>query len=182
MISFTAEESGLLGSEFYAANPVYPLAKTVGGFNIDAMNVYGRTAGYRHHRLRPVRLRRADRPRWPGAGTRRSSRTPTRPRAAISAPTTSRWPSAACRWPMATAPAISATSRSPSARRPGPRYGRSRYHQADDEWSPDWDLTGQVEDLQVLYDSRSATWPTAATGPQWKPGSEFAPGTRGDCG
>uniref|UniRef100_UPI002FC78420 M28 family metallopeptidase n=1 Tax=Brevundimonas sp. TaxID=1871086 RepID=UPI002FC78420 len=44
MISFTAEESGLLGSEFYAANPVYPLATTVAGFNIDAMNVYGRVA------------------------------------------------------------------------------------------------------------------------------------------
>ena len=44
MISFTAEESGLLGSEFYAANPVYPLATTVAGFNMDAMNVYGRVA------------------------------------------------------------------------------------------------------------------------------------------
>ncbi len=44
LISFTAEESGLLGSEFYAANPVYPLETTVAGFNMDAMNVYGRTA------------------------------------------------------------------------------------------------------------------------------------------
>ena len=42
MISFTAEESGLLGSEYYAANPIYPLETTVAGFNIDAMNVYGR--------------------------------------------------------------------------------------------------------------------------------------------
>ena len=45
MISFTAEESGLLGSEFYAANPIYPLETTVAGFNIDAMNVYGRVSG-----------------------------------------------------------------------------------------------------------------------------------------
>ncbi|VTO13304.1 Arginyl aminopeptidase [Brevundimonas vancanneytii] len=36
MISFTGEESGLLGSEFYAANPLYPVEKTVGGFNIDS--------------------------------------------------------------------------------------------------------------------------------------------------
>ena len=45
MISFTGEESGLLGSKYYAANPLYPLAKTVGGFNMDFANVYGRTTG-----------------------------------------------------------------------------------------------------------------------------------------
>ncbi|EHN76652.1 M28 family, partial [Streptomyces coelicoflavus ZG0656] len=41
----TAEESGLLGAEYYASNPVYPLARTVGGFNMDSMNVYGRVTG-----------------------------------------------------------------------------------------------------------------------------------------
>ncbi|MDP3379440.1 MAG: M28 family metallopeptidase, partial [Brevundimonas sp.] len=45
IIAFTAEESGLLGSEFYAANPLYPLETTVAGFNLDAMNVYGRVSG-----------------------------------------------------------------------------------------------------------------------------------------
>jgi Zn-dependent M28 family amino/carboxypeptidase len=39
---WTAEEKGLLGSEYYAANPVYPLEKTVAGFNIDALSVSGR--------------------------------------------------------------------------------------------------------------------------------------------
>jgi Zn-dependent M28 family amino/carboxypeptidase len=33
---WTAEERGLLGSEYYADNPVYPLETTVAGFNIDA--------------------------------------------------------------------------------------------------------------------------------------------------
>ncbi|MEO1575126.1 MAG: M28 family metallopeptidase, partial [Pseudomonadota bacterium] len=42
-LAVTAEESGLLGSKHYGENPVYPLAKTIGGINIDAMNVYGRT-------------------------------------------------------------------------------------------------------------------------------------------
>lgn len=37
-LAVTLEESGLLGSEFYAANPVYPLAKTVGGVNMDALS------------------------------------------------------------------------------------------------------------------------------------------------
>jgi Zn-dependent M28 family amino/carboxypeptidase len=39
--AWTAEERGLLGSEYYAANPVYPLETTVGGFNIDAMQPFG---------------------------------------------------------------------------------------------------------------------------------------------
>ena len=42
-MAVTAEESGLLGSRFYGENPVFPLATTVGGINIDALNVYGPT-------------------------------------------------------------------------------------------------------------------------------------------
>jgi Zn-dependent M28 family amino/carboxypeptidase len=36
-LAVTLEESGLLGSEYYARNPVYPLAKTVAGVNMDAL-------------------------------------------------------------------------------------------------------------------------------------------------
>lgn len=36
-LAVTLEESGLLGSEYYARNPVYPLARTVGGVNMDAI-------------------------------------------------------------------------------------------------------------------------------------------------
>jgi Zn-dependent M28 family amino/carboxypeptidase len=39
---WTAEEKGLLGSEYYAANPVYPLETTVAGFNVDALSEAGR--------------------------------------------------------------------------------------------------------------------------------------------
>ena len=35
--AWTVEEKGLLGSEYYAANPVYPLETTVAGFNVDAL-------------------------------------------------------------------------------------------------------------------------------------------------
>lgn len=40
-LAVTAEESGLLGSEYYAKNPIFPLAKTVGGVNMDALNSAG---------------------------------------------------------------------------------------------------------------------------------------------
>jgi Zn-dependent M28 family amino/carboxypeptidase len=38
-LAVTAEESGLLGSAYYGENPVFPHAKTVGGVNIDAMQL-----------------------------------------------------------------------------------------------------------------------------------------------
>jgi len=40
-LAVTAEESGLVGSEYYGANPVFPLAQTVGGLNMDALSVAG---------------------------------------------------------------------------------------------------------------------------------------------
>jgi len=40
-LAVTAEESGLLGSAYYAANPIYPLASTVGGINIDSLTMHG---------------------------------------------------------------------------------------------------------------------------------------------
>ena len=41
-LAVTAEEQGLLGAAYYAANPVFPLANTVGGVNMDAIRMYGR--------------------------------------------------------------------------------------------------------------------------------------------
>ncbi|MGL4314471.1 MAG: M28 family peptidase, partial [Sphingomonas sp.] len=45
-ISVTAEESGLLGSRYYAEHPVYPLARTVGGVNMDGLSVVGRAKDF----------------------------------------------------------------------------------------------------------------------------------------
>lgn len=40
-LAVTAEESGLLGAKYYAENPVFPLAQTVGGINMDAFQMAG---------------------------------------------------------------------------------------------------------------------------------------------
>ncbi len=45
-IATTGEEQGLLGSRFYAANPIYPIDKSVAVFNLDSTNIYGRTLDY----------------------------------------------------------------------------------------------------------------------------------------
>jgi Zn-dependent M28 family amino/carboxypeptidase len=42
-LAVTGEEQGLLGSEYYAAHPLYPLARTALDINVDGMNVHGRT-------------------------------------------------------------------------------------------------------------------------------------------
>ncbi len=41
-LAVTAEESGLLGSQAYAAKPAFPLSKTVGGINMDRLNFRGK--------------------------------------------------------------------------------------------------------------------------------------------
>ena len=42
-LSVTAEEQGLLGSEYYAENPLYPLNKTLADINMDGLNTWGKT-------------------------------------------------------------------------------------------------------------------------------------------
>ena len=173
MISFTAEESGLLGSEFYASNPVYPLAKTVGGFNADAMNVYGRTARYGI-----TGYGQSDFDERIGAKVEAQGREiqPDANPASGGYFRSDHFPLAKRGVPMTYGGSTGDFRDEPIAQREATRseYGRSRYHQAADEWSADWDLTGQAEDLQVLYEvgldlANSRDWPA------WKPGSEFAP-------
>jgi len=42
-LSVTAEEQGLLGSQFYAEHPLYPVSRTAADINMDGMNVWGKT-------------------------------------------------------------------------------------------------------------------------------------------
>jgi Zn-dependent M28 family amino/carboxypeptidase len=42
-LAVTGEEQGLLGSEYYAEHPFYPLARTALDINMDGINVHGRT-------------------------------------------------------------------------------------------------------------------------------------------
>jgi len=173
MISFTGEESGLLGSEYYAANPAYPLEKTVAGFNIDAMNVYGRTAdlgiiGYGQSEL-DERLTAAAQAQGRGV-------TPDQNPGAGSYYRSDHFPLAKRGVPMAYADSAGDFVDEPIAPRKAraEEYGRNRYHQAADEWEPDWDYRGMIQDLDVIYGigrelANSRDWPG------WKPGSEFGP-------
>jgi Zn-dependent M28 family amino/carboxypeptidase len=173
IIAFTAEESGLLGSEFYAANPLYPLETTVAGFNLDAMNVYGRLSGLGitgygqstlDERLEVV------------AATQGRVIVPDTNNAAGTYFRSDHFPLAKRGVPMAYPKGSGDFRDEPIAERQALRdeYGARRYHQAADEWLPGMDFRGAAEDLEVVYAvglalANSRDWPG------WKDGSEFGP-------
>lgn len=173
IIAFTAEESGLLGSEFYAANPLYPLETTVAGFNLDAMNVYGRLSGlgvtgYGQSTL-DERLEAV-------AATQGRVIVPDTNNAAGTYFRSDHFPLAKRGVPMAYPKGAGDFRDEPVAERDALRaeYGARRYHQAADEWLPEMDFRGAVEDLEVVYAvglalANSRDWPG------WKDGSEFGP-------
>ena len=51
-------------------------------------------------------------------------------------------------------------------------YLQHRYHQSTDEWNPNWDLRGPVEDLEAMY-MVGDTLANSDAWPGWKAGSEF---------
>lgn len=174
MIAFTAEESGLLGSEFYAANPIYPLETTVAGFNLDAMNVYGRLSGLGvtgHGQSADMdgRLEAA-------ASAQGRVIVPDANNAAGTYFRSDHFPLAKRGVPMAYPKGSGEFLDEPIAERVAARdeYGARRYHQAQDEWLPVMDFRGAVQDLEAVYAvgrdlAFSRDWP------RWSPTSEFGP-------
>ncbi len=172
MVAFTGEESGLLGSEFYAANPLYPLETTVAGFNIDAANVYGRKdklniTGFGHSDLddRLVAVATAQgRGIVPDAGAAagiyfRSDHFPLVKRGV----------------PMSYINSAGDFIDAPIEPRVAMQaeYGRTGYHQVADEWSADWDLAGMLQDMEISY-KVGAELANSTQWPEWKPTSEFS--------
>ncbi|KRA66204.1 peptidase M20 [Caulobacter sp. Root655] len=170
-LAVTAEERGLLGSEYYAANPLYPLSKTVGDLNIDALSATGpakdiTTSGDGKVDLQNLLVAKAKaHGRYftpdpsPQAGHfYRSDHFPFAKRGV---------------------PAISVGSGEDllvGGKEAGAKaeadYTANRYHQPADEWKADWDLTGQAQDIGLFYEvgsdlANSKTWP------EWQAGSEF---------
>jgi Zn-dependent M28 family amino/carboxypeptidase len=170
-MAVTAEEKGLLGSEYYAANPVYPLAKTAGVINMDALSVAGPARNFSISGA--ARLGLLD--DLIAEGRRRGRTFMPEPHPEAGGFYRSDHFSMAKRG----VPAISFESGNDLVNGGTARgealakaYTEQRYHQPADEWSPDWDLTGMAEDLSMLYAvgsrlANSREWPN------WSPDSEF---------
>jgi Zn-dependent M28 family amino/carboxypeptidase len=56
----------------------------------------------------------------------------------------------------------------------GDEFDLHDYHQVSDEVKPDWDLSGAVRDVQLLFEVGCEV-ANAHTFPEWEPGNEFKP-------
>lgn len=170
-LSVTAEEQGLLGSDYYAQNPIYPLAKTLAVINMDSLNIHGRTRD-----LTVVGLGNSDLDDYATKAAAAQSRT-VKPDPAPERGGFYR----SDHFPFAKqgVPALDAGGGSDFIGKPADyaatvrkTYTEQHYHQPSDELRPDWDLSGAVEDLQ-LYFTIGLGVANADKYPEWKPGTEF---------
>ncbi len=167
----TAEESGLLGSEFYAANPIFPLAKTVGGVNMDGLNILGRTKdvvviGPGKSELEPMLEKYAK------AQGRVVMPEPTPEKGSFYR--SDHFSLAKLGVPMiyfdAGEDLVNGGKAAGAAA--SEDYTTNRYHKPQDEYRDDWVWDGAVEDLTLNYRiGRDLADGTAW--PNWYPGAEF---------
>ncbi len=171
MIAFTAEESGLLGSEYYATNPIYPLAKTVAGINMDALNVNGRTKDIVVEGVGQSSL--DDMVALYGGKQKRTITPDPRPEAGGFF-RSDHFPLVKRGVPMLVA--YSGDDMVKGGKAAGETFSKdytdNHYHQPSDEWSAKWDLGGLVEDATLYYQigealANSHQWPA------WRDTSEF---------
>jgi Zn-dependent M28 family amino/carboxypeptidase len=170
-IALTAEESGLIGSEYYTEHPLVPLAKTAAVINIDALYPIGRAKdveviGYGASGLEDLLA----------AAARKQGRTLTpdrKPEAGYF------YRSDHFNFAKAGVPALYIKSGAvlrESGQDAGvawqEKYVAERYHKPNDEYADSWNVAGSIEDLKLLFEvgarvANSDTWP------EWHEGNEF---------
>jgi Zn-dependent M28 family amino/carboxypeptidase len=170
-LSVTAEEKGLIGSKYYAENPIYPLEKTVANINIDGINQWGRTRdvtviGLGNSTLDDV-LRQAAREQG------RVLRPDPEPEKGFY------YRSDHFNFAKEGVPALDPSDGIDFIGKPAgwgqkrrDEYTEHDYHKPSDEIKPGWNLSGAVEDARLLM---SVGYRVANTlkFPEWKPGTEF---------
>jgi Zn-dependent M28 family amino/carboxypeptidase len=170
-LSVTAEEKGLLGSKFYAENPLYPLDKTLADINIDGANLWGRTRDVVLVGLGNTTLE--DIARDVATSQGRVVKSDPEPEKGFF------YRSDHFEFAKKGVPALDPAEGTEVLGKPegyGLRkrdeYTSKDYHNVSDEIKPDWDLGGTIEDLQLLFQVGFRV-ANAAKFPEWKPGTEF---------
>ncbi|WP_033077014.1 M28 family metallopeptidase [Thalassotalea sp. ND16A] len=171
VIATTAEEQGLLGSKYYAQHPVYALNKTVGVLNLDSLNILGKTKD-----LVVNGLGKSEMENYLKVAANKQNRVlvkETNPGAG------SYYRSDHFNFAKVGVPALYAggggkpvDAETAAYRKATLPKMRKCYHQACDEYNPEWDFSGAIQDLQVTFDvlyqvADSEDWP------QWSKSSEF---------
>jgi Zn-dependent M28 family amino/carboxypeptidase len=171
--AWTSEEKGLLGSEYYAAHPLYPLARTAGVVNLDPHVVLPAA--------RDIEL--------VGGGRTDLEADLARAAAAQGLAVTPE-PNPEAGWYFRSdhfsfarrgVPALSfragrnlVAGGLPAGRRIVAAYNARCYHQPCDEFDPRWTFAGTRQEATVAYAvgralADSPRWP------RWNPGNEYAP-------
>lgn len=170
-LATTSEESGLLGSEYYAQHPAFPAEKTVAALNMDSLHIFGPTKdvtviGYGNSELDKYLAEAAEK----------------QDRIIVAEDTPEKglyYRSDHFNMAKVGIPALYAKSGIDNLEH-GPEWGKKqkeeytseRYHKPSDEWDPNWDLRGAAQDLQLYFDvgyrlSMEDNWPA------WSADSEF---------
>lgn len=168
-LAVTAEERGLLGSEYYANNPVYPLETTVANINMDHFELFGRTKDFQV----PDNSTLFDEF---SAAAREQGRTISpdpKPEAG------SFYRSDHFSLSKVGVPAVSFRSGDDlvnGGKQKGAAlredFNTKQYHQQKDEWSESLDFSGEAQDVQLIY-TVSRALASSTRWPQWRAGSEF---------
>ena len=171
-ISYTAEEQGLLGSEYYAKHPTFPLDKTVANINMDMMGLAGKTKdivvyGYGQSELED----------YVAASAKKQNRV------LVPDPVPSSglyYRSDHFNLAKVGVPSLftgSGVDNIKKGRALGLKqvadFTKNRYHSPQDNFDvKNWDLSGIVEDVRLLFDM-GYRLSNESTYPKWKDGSEF---------
>ncbi len=148
-LSLTAEEQGLLGSEYYVKNPIIPLNKIIAAINLDGLNIFGKTRdisllGYGFSELDDYIKKAAKSygkivkpdPHPESGGYFRSDHY-NFVKAGI--------PSIYIRHGVESIDGKNIIKLSRE-------WTKNHYHKVTDEFNSSWDLSGMVEEVQILFD------------------------------
>jgi Zn-dependent M28 family amino/carboxypeptidase len=170
-LSWTLEEQGLLGSQYFALHPLWPLNHIVGGVNLDGglpeghardLVLIGNGASQLEEELAPI-LKTQGRVIAPDPEPEKGSfyRSDHISLAKVGVPMLD---------PDGGYDLVQGGRKAGQALRDD--YRNRYYHQPSDEWRADWDLSGVVDDMKALYQlgeklANSNAWP------DWYKGNEF---------
>jgi Zn-dependent M28 family amino/carboxypeptidase len=170
-LAVTAEEKGLLGAKYYATHPLYPLSKTLADLNMDVINLWGRTKDVVSVGLGNTTL-----------DDLLTDAAATQDRFVADDPEPEKgmfYRSDHFEFAKQGVPALNLKGGMTYLGKPADygklkrdEYTQRDYHKVTDEVKADWDLSGALEDLRLLFEVGYQV----AQGeffPAWKPGTEF---------
>src|SRR5436190_17770904 len=167
----TAEEAGMLGSKVYVQYPLYPLEKTLADINIDTINPWGKTRD-----IEDLSNNNSTLDELLAAAAKRNGR--------VMQPNSQPEKGGFYRadhfeFSKRGVPSLFTGGGKDFIGKPADfgqqkkdDYTAHHYHQVSDEVNPNWDLSGAVQDIQLLFEVGYQV-ANGDTFPEWKPGSEF---------